>query len=377
MLAIVAEKTGYPEDMLDLELDLEADLGVDTVKQAETFAAVREEYGIPREEDLKLRDFPTLSHVVGFVRDRRPDLKPNATDPAPQATATAPASAAAPATPAGGLDGVSQKVLEIVADKTGYPPDMLDMDLDLEADLGVDTVKQAETFAAVREEYGIPREEDLKLRDFPTLKHVVGFVRDRRPDLKPTPPDSDPAPGPGAGAPGRSRRRGGRPRVPSRFGGHTGWRRSRRPQGARDRGRQDRLPADMLDMDLDLEADLGVDTVKQAETFAAVRQAWDIPRDENLQLRDFPTLTTSWASCSSTGPTSPTEPRPPTRRRHRRPPPKPQRPRHWGRVASRKPTPSRDASRFPRCAPRWRCADPRRSCSEKASASCWHRTRAA
>jgi NAD(P)-dependent dehydrogenase (short-subunit alcohol dehydrogenase family) len=62
---------------------------------------------------------------------------------------------------------------------------MLEMDLDLEADLGVDTVKQAETFAAVREAYGIARQENLKLRDFPTLKHVVQFVYDFRPDLRP------------------------------------------------------------------------------------------------------------------------------------------------------------------------------------------------
>ena len=27
LLALVVEKTGYPKDMLDLELDLEADLG--------------------------------------------------------------------------------------------------------------------------------------------------------------------------------------------------------------------------------------------------------------------------------------------------------------------------------------------------------------
>ena len=39
MLAIVAEQTGYPAEMLDLDLDLEADLGIDTVKQAEMFAA--------------------------------------------------------------------------------------------------------------------------------------------------------------------------------------------------------------------------------------------------------------------------------------------------------------------------------------------------
>ena len=64
--------TGYPEDMLDMDLDLEADLGVDTVKQAEIFAAMRESYGIPRDPDLKLSDFPTLTHAVQFVKDRIP-----------------------------------------------------------------------------------------------------------------------------------------------------------------------------------------------------------------------------------------------------------------------------------------------------------------
>ena len=53
--------------MLDLDLDLEADLGIDTVKQAEMLAAVRETYNIPREENLKLRDFPTLARVIQFV----------------------------------------------------------------------------------------------------------------------------------------------------------------------------------------------------------------------------------------------------------------------------------------------------------------------
>ncbi len=64
---------------------------------------------------------------------------------------------------------------------------MLELDLDLEADLGVDTVKQAETFAAVRETWNIPRQESLKLRDFPTLRHVVQFVYTHRPELAPAP----------------------------------------------------------------------------------------------------------------------------------------------------------------------------------------------
>ncbi len=84
--------------------------------------------------------------------------------------------AAAAAEPA--ADAVTSQIVQIVSEMTGYPAELLDLDLDLEADLGVDTVKQAEVFAAVRERFGIPRDENLRLRDFPTLAHVIGFARD-------------------------------------------------------------------------------------------------------------------------------------------------------------------------------------------------------
>ena len=69
VLTQVSEKTGYPIEMLDPDLDLEADLGIDTVKQAELFAAVRTHYGIPRREDLRLVDYNTLAKVKNFVLD--------------------------------------------------------------------------------------------------------------------------------------------------------------------------------------------------------------------------------------------------------------------------------------------------------------------
>uniref|UniRef100_Q022P4 Beta-ketoacyl synthase n=1 Tax=Solibacter usitatus (strain Ellin6076) TaxID=234267 RepID=Q022P4_SOLUE len=246
VLALVVEKTGYPKDMLDLDLDLEADLGVDTVKQAEMFAAIRETYNIPRDPNLKLRDFATLARVIQFVYDHRPDLK-----------AAVPVAVAAPPD-----DGVQEKVLALVVEKTGYPKDMLDLDLDLEADLGVDTVKQAEMFAAIRETYNIPRDPNLKLRDFATLARVIQFVYDHRPDLKAAVPVAAAAP------PEESIR----DKVLAIAAEKTGY------------------PKDMLDLDLDLEADLGIDTVKQAEMFASVRAAFGIPREQSLRLRDFPTL---------------------------------------------------------------------------------------
>jgi NAD(P)-dependent dehydrogenase (short-subunit alcohol dehydrogenase family)/acyl carrier protein len=178
--------------MLDLDLDLEADLGVDTVKQAEMFAAIREIYSIPRDENRKLRDYPTLAHVIRFVYEQRPDLAGTAV-PTASATASPVAgplpstpsvaapvpSTAVPAAPAISEESIKDKVLEIVAEKTGYPKEMLDLDLDLEADLGIDTVKQAEMFAAVRAAYDIPRDENMKLRDFPTLASVIKFACDQ------------------------------------------------------------------------------------------------------------------------------------------------------------------------------------------------------
>ncbi|PDW04854.1 type I polyketide synthase [Candidatus Viridilinea mediisalina] len=304
VLNLVAEKTGYPLEMLDLDLDLEADLGVDTVKQAETFAAVREAFAIPRIDDLRLRDYPTMRAVIGFVRDQRPDLAaaPLITDNPPPTTDTAPlithhsplvTDTAPLITHHSSLvtDPVETKVLNLVAEKTGYPLEMLDLDLDLEADLGVDTVKQAETFAAVREAFAIPRIDDLRLRDYPTMRAVISFVRDQRPDLAAAPLITDNPPPTTDTAPLITHHSSlvtdtaplithhsslvtdpVETKVLNLVAEKTGY------------------PLEMLDLDLDLEADLGVDTVKQAETFAAVRESFAIPRIDDLKLRDYPTL---------------------------------------------------------------------------------------
>jgi acyl transferase domain-containing protein/acyl carrier protein/NAD(P)-dependent dehydrogenase (short-subunit alcohol dehydrogenase family) len=283
VLALIAEQTGYPQDMLDDDLDLEADLGIDTVKQAELFAEIRNEYGIERDENLQLSEFPTLKHIIQFVYDKRPDLKqaPAATQ-APAAVVAPPAPTPAPVAQAPVGDPVKDKILTLISEQTGYPMDMLELDLDLEADLGIDTVKQAELFAEVRGEYGIERDENLQLSEFPTLGHIIQFVYDKRPDLKQAPAapvatqapaavvaPPAPTPAPVAQAPVGDLVKD---KILTLISEQTGY------------------PIDMLELDLDLEADLGIDTVKQAELFAEVRGEYGIERDENLQLSEFPTL---------------------------------------------------------------------------------------
>ena len=105
-MAIVAEMTGYPPELLDLDLDLEADLGVDTVKQAEVFAAVRTRFGVERDETLSLRDFPTLAHVIGWVRDKTTTESGTETGTESPALAAAPAGELHLTTVVGDLDAV-------------------------------------------------------------------------------------------------------------------------------------------------------------------------------------------------------------------------------------------------------------------------------
>ncbi len=300
MVSIVAEMTGYPPELLDLDLDLEADLGVDTVKQAEVFAAVRERFGVERDESLSLREFPTLAHVIGWISDKTAvtavaevAAAPTGAGPSVEPTpvvAEAVVGAAGEVVVAGPSQAeVTEAVVSIVAEMTGYPPELLDLDLDLEADLGVDTVKQAEVFAAVRERFGVERDESLSLREFPTLAHVIGWISDKTavtavaevaaaptgagPSVEPTPVVAEAV----VGAAGEVVVAGPSQAevteaVVSIVAEMTGY------------------PPELLDLDLDLEADLGVDTVKQAEVFAAVRERFGVERDESLSLREFPTL---------------------------------------------------------------------------------------
>jgi phosphopantetheine--protein transferase-like protein len=174
ILALLTEKTGYPAEMLDTGLDLEADLGIDTVKQAEFISEVREHFHIPRIEGLKIAEFPTIEHIIRFVMQHveGPASSEGEGDAAARSFAgehTAQDEAEA-----------RDKILALLAEKTGYPPDMLDTGLDLEADLGIDTVKQAEFISEVREHFHIPRIEGLKIADFPTINHIIGFVLERR-----------------------------------------------------------------------------------------------------------------------------------------------------------------------------------------------------
>ncbi|MGH7130081.1 MAG: acyl carrier protein, partial [Planctomycetaceae bacterium] len=72
-------------------------------------------------------------------------------------------------------------LINFVVEQTGYPPEMVEMDADLEADLGIDSIKKAQLFGELAEHFAVRLSDDdsLSLDDFPTLGHVAAFLKDK------------------------------------------------------------------------------------------------------------------------------------------------------------------------------------------------------
>src|SRR5205814_740436 len=69
LIAIVAEKTGYPADMLGGHMELEADLGIDSIKRVEILSAMRERApGLREVKPTELAALRTLGQIVDYMR---------------------------------------------------------------------------------------------------------------------------------------------------------------------------------------------------------------------------------------------------------------------------------------------------------------------
>ena len=266
MLAIVAEKTGYPAEMIDTGMDLEADLGIDSIKRVEILSAMRQRVpNLPQVNTAKMASMRTLAQIIELVGP-----VPSTGGAAPSAPIAAPVAVPAAATAAPAFD-LTPILLAIVAEKTGYPAEMIDTGMDLEADLGIDSIKRVEILSAMRQRVpDMPQVNTAKMATMRTLAQIIELVSASRPAAAPTaapaplaaaplaaaqPTTAQPAAAqPAAAATSESRTAELTPILLAIVAEKTGY------------------PAEMIDTGMDLEADLGIDSIKRVEILSAMRQ---------------------------------------------------------------------------------------------------------
>src|SRR5260370_706925 len=104
--------------MLELDMALDADLGIDSIKRVEILSALQERLpDAPAVGAEQLGSLHTLRQVADFLANGRPSAAPPNGEPRRTEPATV--------------------LLEVVAEKTGYPAEMLELDMALDADLGI------------------------------------------------------------------------------------------------------------------------------------------------------------------------------------------------------------------------------------------------
>ena len=184
MLEVVSEKTGYPTEMLELDMEIEADLGIDSIKRVEILGAMMEIYpDIPELNPEELAELRTIrqiiEHMESYLSTGGAVTQPTQEDAPPKAMVdsspkTAPTAGTSSIT-GPEIEDLKQKILEIVSEKTGYPIEMLETDMKMEAELGIDRVKLVEILGAIREQYPSMGETDHD--DFVNLLIVEDLVQ--------------------------------------------------------------------------------------------------------------------------------------------------------------------------------------------------------
>jgi len=250
LLEVVAQKTGYPLEVLDPEMGLDADLGIDSIKRVEIFSELQNR--LPDAPKAKAEDLgapATLRQIADFLGDAT--------------------SGETPASPAVQTGSGSSLLLEVVAEKTGYPTEMLDLEMSLDADLGIDSIKRVEIFSELQQRLPDTRSfRSDELSSLQTLRDVAQWLDGSDEPAAANRASSEASPASATLADGSPATV-----LLEVVAEKTGY------------------PVEMLDLDMNLDSELGIDSIKRVEIFSELQERLpDAPKVESDQLGVLETL---------------------------------------------------------------------------------------
>jgi len=278
MMSIVSEKTGYPQEMLEPGMDMESDLGIDSIKRVEILGAVQDKIpALPEVPGDELAEMRTLGEIVVHLQS-----KLGTDDSALQTagTLTSEITAAASAASSSGVsaEDITVAMMTIVSEKTGYPQEMLEPGMDMESDLGIDSIKRVEILGAVQDKIPeLPEVPGDELAEMRTLGQIIDHLKSKiggdisnsanqitsqeaTPDFASAPQFSAAVTGQDPGTV-----------FMSIISEKTGY------------------PAEMLELGMDMEADLGIDSIKRVEIMWSLQEQFkELPQigaNEVAELR--------------------------------------------------------------------------------------------
>ncbi|MCD4741649.1 MAG: hypothetical protein K8R67_04065, partial [Desulfobacteraceae bacterium] len=188
---IVSKLTGFPEEMLESDMDIESDLGIDSIKRVEIISEL--EKSLPSVSSLTsetmgcLRTLKEICQVVDKNNISATEISNSSTDASLTDIIKEKNPEYSQASSAG---SPSLKLLiTTISNLTGFPEEMLEGEMDLESDLGVDSIKRVEILSTL--EKGLPQIGSIssdEIAGFKTIDEISAYLDNsliQKPEPKP------------------------------------------------------------------------------------------------------------------------------------------------------------------------------------------------
>ena len=171
LFEIVSRLTGFPVEMLEPEMNIESDLGVDSIKKVEIISEL--EKAFPDSKDLsaqRLGSVKTLGDICTAVEaDQGKE-----TSPTPEPTAAPVANRQSKPKNSQPDQDTLGILVNIISELTGFPQEMLEPGMNLESDLGIDSIKRVEILSRLEQEQ--PESSALSPDDMGSLKTIADII---------------------------------------------------------------------------------------------------------------------------------------------------------------------------------------------------------
>ncbi|MBU2430552.1 MAG: acyltransferase domain-containing protein, partial [Proteobacteria bacterium] len=173
LFEIVSRLTGFPVEMLEADMNIESDLGIDSIKKVEIVSELEKQ--IPGCEGLtseNIGSVRTLKDICLIIQNQpQPDtaqIKPIFEDPRTQNTGSQGASNRTD------KQTVSMVLMETISELTGFPVEMLEPSMNLESDLGIDSIKRVEILSKLEQQ--LDHIETISSDDIAGLKTIDEII---------------------------------------------------------------------------------------------------------------------------------------------------------------------------------------------------------
>ncbi|MGB8214245.1 MAG: beta-ketoacyl synthase N-terminal-like domain-containing protein [Anaerolineales bacterium] len=183
LLEIISEKTGYPTEMLEMGMDMESDLGIDSIKRVEILGAMQARYPeLPKANTAVLAALRTIGQVVNQMMASAPSAQVSNPGSERVEESASPKSDPIPQSTGNGVETFTRALQEIISKETGFSIEMIGPGLDLGTDLGIDPVKWADIMVGIQARFPeFPKAGLSKLAELRSLSEMGDYLASATP----------------------------------------------------------------------------------------------------------------------------------------------------------------------------------------------------